>query len=60
MGRKNEYDGLEEYLVVVKESGQREVQKSQEEIHRKEDWSRASFKFLLLTYMCLYMHYIYW
>lgn len=36
MGRKNEYDGLEEYLVVVKESGQREVQKSQEEIHRKK------------------------
>ena len=35
MGRKNLYDGIEEYYVTVKERSQREEQHSQEEVHRK-------------------------
>ena len=33
--RKNAYDGLDEFLVVTKETAQREEQATQEEIHRK-------------------------
>lgn len=33
--RKNCYDSMEEYYVVIKETGHREEEQSQEEIHRK-------------------------
>lgn len=33
--RKNQYDGVTEYLVVLREKGSRQEEKSQEEIHRK-------------------------
>ena len=34
-GRKNQYDGVVEYLVVLREKGSRQEEKSQEEIHRQ-------------------------
>ena len=34
MCRKNAYDGEPEYLVTIKETGTREEERSQEEIHR--------------------------
>ena len=33
--RKNMYDGVDEYYIVIRETGSREEQATQEEIHRK-------------------------
>lgn len=35
MHRKNMYDNVDEYYVIVKETGSREEQATQEEIQRK-------------------------
>lgn len=35
--RRNRYDGVEEYLVVVKERAQSELSHSTEEIHKKTE-----------------------
>lgn len=36
VGRRNRYDGCEEFWVVVSESGKREETSTYEEIHEKE------------------------
>ena len=35
--RRNQYDNVEEFLVVTKERAQRELQHSTEEIHKKNE-----------------------
>ena len=35
--RKNMYDGIDEYYVVVKESGSREEEETQEEIRNRKE-----------------------
>ena len=33
--RKNQYDGVDEYLVTLKERGERELEESKEESHKQ-------------------------
>jgi len=35
--RKNMYDGIDEYYVVVKESGSREEEETQEEVRQRKE-----------------------
>ena len=61
VGRKNQYDGVTEYLVVLREKGSRQEEKSQEEIHRKigKAWSYSYIYTSYLSYLGKAMLHIY-
>lgn len=60
--RSNQYDGLKEYWIVVKESGRRTESRAQEKKHIKEekadgepkfDFAESSFKGLMVSFINL-------